>query len=140
MKTVLAHGVFDFLHIGHIEHLREAKAFGDFLIVSVVPDEFVVKDKRPMIFDEATRVTMLSSIRYVDKVLLCKAPGPQRLISELRPDFYVRGQDYVEKEMPESALLARLGIAVRFTESNHPRTTDILSKIYTLCRDHPEFT
>ena len=36
MKTVLCHGVFDLLHFGHTEHLRKARLFGDYMIVSVV--------------------------------------------------------------------------------------------------------
>ena len=42
-KIVHCHGVFDLLHIGHIKHFEEAKTFGDILIVTVTPDEFVNK-------------------------------------------------------------------------------------------------
>ena len=44
-KIVHCHGVFDLLHIGHIKHFNEAKSFGDVLVVSITPDEFV--DKGP---------------------------------------------------------------------------------------------
>ena len=42
-KVVHCHGVFDLLHIGHIKHFQEAKAFGDVLIVTITPDEYVNK-------------------------------------------------------------------------------------------------
>ena len=42
-KIVLCHGVFDLVHIGHIEHFQEAKNYADILIVSVTSDKFVNK-------------------------------------------------------------------------------------------------
>ena len=39
-KTVLCHGVFDLLHIGHIYYLEEAKKNGEILIVSLTSDKF----------------------------------------------------------------------------------------------------
>ena len=43
VRTVLAHGCFDLLHLGHIRHLQEAKKLGDRLVVSVTADKFVNK-------------------------------------------------------------------------------------------------
>ena len=42
-KIVHCHGVFDLLHIGHIKHFEEARSFGDALVVTITPDEFVNK-------------------------------------------------------------------------------------------------
>ena len=39
-KVVLCHGVFDVLHIGHINHFKSAKKKGEILIVSVTPEYF----------------------------------------------------------------------------------------------------
>ena len=45
-KVVHCHGVFDLLHIGHIKHFEEARSFGDVLVVTITPDEFVrLEDK-----------------------------------------------------------------------------------------------
>lgn len=133
MKTVLAHGVFDLLHVGHVAHLMNARKYGDYLVVSVVPDRFITK-QRPIIYDETDRVALLSALRCVDKVLLCNAKGPESVIEELRPDIYVRGHAYTNQWMPESALLQRLNIPVRYTEESSPHTTDIIKKIIDLCR------
>ena len=127
MSTVLVHGVFDLLHEGHLEHLEKAKKFASILIVSVVSDKYVVKGKP--IYKERTRVRLLKALRCVDEVILCRAPGPQKIIAAIRPDYYVRGSDYRGKEMPESGLLRKLGIAVRYTKSIPPRTGDIIRKI-----------
>ena len=129
MKTVLCHGVFDLLTPGHIQHLRAAKSLGDVLVVSVVPDEFVNKPHRPMIYDETTRALMLQSLRCVDRVILCGGPGPEKVIEELRPNIYVRGQDYLGKKMPESFLLEKYGIEVRYNNFNYPRVTEVIERI-----------
>lgn len=124
---VLCHGVFDLLHFGHIEHLRKAKLFGDRLVVSVLADEFVTKNKP--IYSQDERCDLLHSIKWVDEVILCNASGPQKILADLMPDVYVRGADYQDKEMPESALLANLRIPVRYTTSCPPRTSEIIERI-----------
>lgn len=128
MKVVLCHGVFDLLHFGHTEHLRKAKLFGDYLVVSVVADKYLAKGSSP-IYNQDERLDLLHALRNVDEVILCNAIGPEKIISELRPAVYVRGADYVEKEMPESALLRQLGIPIRYTTSCPPRTSEIIARI-----------
>ena len=129
VKVVLCHGVFDLLHVGHIVHFREAKEFGDRVVVSVVADEYVWKPQRPLVYGENERIVLLNACRYVDEVILCDAPGPERIIAELRPDVYVRGPDYVGKTMPEDGVLRRLGIPTKYTASSFPRTTEIIERI-----------
>ena len=127
MKVVLCHGVFDLLHVGHLEHLKQARAMGDFLLVSVVPDQHVTKGTP--IYDEKARVALLTALRCVDNAVLCDGPGPEQLIRLFRPNLYVRGSDYEGKTMPESALLEELGISLRYTKSTPPRTTEVIAKI-----------
>ena len=134
MRTVLCHGVFDLLHYGHIHHFQEAREFGDRLVVSVVADEFLTKTKRPMINDEVDRLAHVAALRSVDDVILCQAPGPEGIIASLKPDVYVRGADYIGRRMPESDLLEQLGIAVRYTPSSFPRTTDRIEQIVAAWR------
>ena len=130
MKTVLCHGVFDLLHWGHAEHLRKAALFGDYLVVSVVADKFLSKGKA--IYPQDERLDLLHALRTVDEVILCNAPGPEQIIQDVRPAVYVRGADYVGKVMPESALLKRLGIPVRYTTSCPPRTSEIITRVLTI--------
>lgn len=135
MKIVLAHGVFDLLHFGHIEHLRKARLFGDYLVVSVVADKFIFKGnmifRQKTIYSQDERLGLLRALRCVDEVILCNAPGPEQIIKELRPAVYVRGADYVDKEMPESELLKRLGIPTKYTTSCPPRTSEIITRVLT---------
>ena len=127
MKIVLAHGVFDLLHVGHLEHLKQAKWMGDRLIVSVLADKYAMK--RKPIYSQEDRLKLVQALRFVDEVVLCDAPGPQAILRARKPDIYARGSDYRWKPMPESALLKRLGIKVRYTRSVPPRTSDVIAAI-----------
>lgn len=93
-KIGLTHGVFDLLHIGHIEYFRAAKKICDKLIVSVTRDKFVNKgDNRPA-FPISDRVKMLKSIKYVDEVIVSNFPSAVKLIKKIKPHFYIKGKDY----------------------------------------------
>jgi cytidyltransferase-like protein len=129
MKVILCHGIFDLLHLGHVEHFRQASYYGDRLVVSVLADDFLPDYKKPSIYKEADRMGMVAAIRYVDQAILCKAPGPQEILATLKPDIYIRGSDYEGKEMPESQLLRELGIEVKYTKSLPIRTGDIIKRL-----------
>ena len=65
-KVILSHGVFDVLHIGHINHFISAKKNGDVLIVSVTPDKYVNKGPNRPIFNIKQRISFLSNINSID--------------------------------------------------------------------------
>jgi rfaE bifunctional protein nucleotidyltransferase chain/domain len=130
VRVVLAHGVFDLLHLGHIRHLEVAKSFGDRLVVSVVPDKYV--SKRAPLYNENERVAMLKALRCVSNAMLCEGPGPEKLIARVAPAIYVRGGDYAGQRMPEEVLLEQLGIPVICTESFPHRTSEIIERIKCL--------
>ena len=93
-KIVLCHGVFDLVHIGHLNYFESAKTYGDILVVSVTSDEFVNKGpKRP--FNKAnSRLRMLESLDIIDYVFLNDKKTSVNVIEILKPDFYVKGPDY----------------------------------------------
>ena len=79
-KVGLTHGVFDLLHIGHVEYFRAAKKICDKLIVSVTTDKFVNKgDNRPA-FSIRDRVKMLKSIKYIDEVIVSNYSSAVKVI------------------------------------------------------------
>src|SRR5579862_3688030 len=67
-KIVLCHGVFDLLHVGHIRHLRAAKAFGDILVVTITDDAYVNKGPDRPAFPSELRAEFLASLEFVDHV------------------------------------------------------------------------
>tara|TARA_B100001564_G_C20615957_1_gene659911 strand:+ start:125 stop:1498 length:1374 start_codon:yes stop_codon:yes gene_type:complete len=100
-KIVFTNGCFDILHKGHISLLKEAKSFGDILVVGLNSDKSVKinkGDKRPF-NDETARIEVLSAISYVDYILLFEQETPIELIKELKPDVLVKGADYELNEV-----------------------------------------
>lgn len=71
MKKVLVGGCFDFIHFGHISFLKQAKTYGDSLVVALESDENVKRAKgetRP-IHSQDKRKIMLESLSFVDEVI-----------------------------------------------------------------------
>jgi len=109
-RVVFTNGCFDVLHPGHVEHLAEAKALGDVLVVGLNSDSSVQRLKgagRPLVA-EADRAAMLAALRSVDAVTLFDEDTPLELISTLLPDVLVKGGDYdlngiVGREVVEKA-------------------------------------
>lgn len=98
MKTIVfTAGCFDGgLHQGHIKLLREAKALGDFLMVSINRDAYVARKGpgRP-VFTEAQRAQSLYATGLVDEVLF-HDDSPLMWINLFHPSVIVVGDDYDE--------------------------------------------
>ena len=63
-------GVFDMFHIGHLNILKRAKMYCDYLIVGVSSDKLVRKEKnKTPVINQDERIEIVESIRYVDKVV-----------------------------------------------------------------------
>lgn len=69
-KIVITSGFFNPIHSGHINLFREAKKFGDILIVIVNNDEQVRLKGNINFMQEQERVEIIKAIRYVDDVFL----------------------------------------------------------------------
>jgi len=93
-KIVHCHGVFDLLHVGHIKHFKEAKTFGDILVISITPDEFVNKGPGRPAFSTSLRLESLSELESVDYVVANKWPTAEEIIKIIEPDIYCKGPDY----------------------------------------------
>ncbi|MBQ6253243.1 MAG: adenylyltransferase/cytidyltransferase family protein [Bacteroidales bacterium] len=93
MRKVLTVGVFDLLHIGHVELFRRAKALGDYLIVAVQDDEWILKFKpdAQTVNNTAERCYMVKVIKYVDEVVVYK--DIQSIVKEVDFDVLVTGPD-----------------------------------------------
>jgi rfaE bifunctional protein nucleotidyltransferase chain/domain len=98
-KLVQAHGTFDLLHIGHVRHLEAAKEQGDVLIVTLTADAFVNKGPGRPVFPEELRAEMLASLAHVDWVAINHGADAVSAIDLIRPDVYIKGQDYQHPEV-----------------------------------------
>src|SRR3989337_3918408 len=93
---VFTNGCFDILHVGHVRYLKSARALGDTLIVGLNSDASVKRikgDKRPIV-PEGERAEVLSSLRFVDYVVLFDEPDPYNTIAAIKPDILVKGGDW----------------------------------------------
>ena len=69
MRKVITYGTFDLLHTGHINILRRAKEYGDYLIVAISSDEFNALKGKKAYYSFEQRKLILEAIRYVDEVI-----------------------------------------------------------------------
>ena len=99
MRRVITYGTFDLLHYGHINLLRRAKQYGDYLIVALSTDEFNWKEKqKKSFFSFEQRKQLLESIRYVDLVIPEENWEQKRSdIKEYHIDTFVMGDDWKGK-------------------------------------------
>ena len=100
MNIVWVNGCFDLLHFGHLELLKFAKSKGDLLYVGIDSDARIRRRKghsRP-IQHETTRLEILSSLEYVDKVMIYDTDYQlECLIEDFAPKTMVLGSDYEHK-------------------------------------------
>ena len=99
MKRVITYGTFDLLHYGHINLLRRAKAYGDYLIVALSTDEFNWNEKhKKCYFSYEKRKSLLEAIRYVDLVIPEENWEQKRTdVKEYHVDTFVMGDDWKGK-------------------------------------------
>lgn len=96
-KIVFTNGVFDLLHLGHVDYLSKAKDLGDVLIVGVNSDKsakMLGKGENRPITDQNSRATIMASLHFVDAVVLFDEETPYELIKTVQPDVLVKGSDY----------------------------------------------
>lgn len=122
MNTVLAHGCFDLLHLGHIRHLQEARKLGDRLVVSITGDEYVNKGHGRPIFNAQQRAEALLALNCVDEVIVNAAPDAVSAIKRIQPSVFVKGIDYATREsdaglLRERAAVEAVGGRLIFTET-----------------------
>jgi len=93
-QIVLCHGVFDLVHPGHLQHLVQAKSFGNVLVVSITADKYVNKGPNRPYFNEDQRASFLAALEIVDFVFVVNSDSALPAIDAVKPDFYVKGPDY----------------------------------------------
>lgn len=131
-KIVFTNGCFDLIHPGHIRYLKEAKKFGDILVVGLNSDSSVKKLKgslRP-IMSEAARAEVLASLEPVDYVVIFSELTPEKIIGEIKPDVHVKGGDYREEELFERDKVKSYGGKVVIVkEFGNFSTSNLLKKL-----------
>jgi rfaE bifunctional protein kinase chain/domain/rfaE bifunctional protein nucleotidyltransferase chain/domain len=141
-KIVLCHGVFDLFHIGHLNHINEAKTLGDILIVSVTTDKYVNKGPDRPFFTTKQRLDLLSSIKNIDYVIQSNSPSGVEIINKIKPNIYFKGPDYLNHNDDFTGLIKKELHAVEknngkiaYSTSQTFSSSSLLNKIIDFSED-----
>ncbi|NOZ83020.1 MAG: FAD synthase [Euryarchaeota archaeon] len=137
MAVVLAGGVFDLLHPGHVYFLSRARALGDALAVVVARDARVRERKRLPVVPEQQRVEMLRALKPVD-VALVGGEDMREVIELVRPEVIALGPDQRHAEEEIQEMCRALGLECRvvrldkYTACPLPSTRSIIERVLEL--------
>ena len=131
--VVFTNGVFDVLHRGHVTYLAQARALGASLVVGLNSDASARRlgkgPDRPL-NAEADRAILLAALESVSLVTWFDEDTPVALLTELKPQIYVKGGDYDVATLPETrAMQARGGRALALPFVDGYSTTALVKKI-----------
>jgi FAD synthetase len=95
MVRVMAVGVFDLLHAGHLHYVEQAKSLGDELIVVVAHDDTVRKQKHEPVTNQELRRRMVEGLKPVDKAIVGNPPSEPifDILNIVKPDIIALGYD-----------------------------------------------
>ncbi len=125
-KVVLAHGVFDLLHLGHVRHLEAARYEGEVLIVSVTEDAHVNKGPGRPVFPSLMRAEMLASLSIVDWIVINDAPTAVPVLKTIEPNVYIKGSEYRHADDDITGMIAKEQEAVEASGGRIVFTDDIV--------------
>jgi rfaE bifunctional protein nucleotidyltransferase chain/domain len=131
--VVFTNGVFDVLHRGHVTYLAQARALGASLVVALNTDASARRlgkgPDRPL-NSETDRAAVMASLESVSLVTWFDEDTPVQLLSELRPQVYVKGGDYDMRKLAETVLVEGYGgraVAIPFVDGYS--TTRLVERI-----------
>lgn len=135
MIRVMATGVFDILHMGHIHYLKESKKLGDELLVVVARDSTASKRGKVPIFDENTRVKIVSELKVVDVAILGHEGDIFKTVVENKPDIITLGYDqkfdesYIEQKCKELGLRTKVVRVSKYNSNTYESSSSIRKKL-----------
>ena len=136
-KTIVhCHGCFDLMHPGHIKYFQAAKTMGDVLLVTISPDRFVDKGPDRPVFNEDLRAESIAALECVDYVAINKWPTAEETLRLIRPDIYVKGQEFENMEdktgkiQKEVEVIKEIGAEIRFTHEIVFSSTKLLNQYF----------
>ena len=129
---VLANGLFDLLHVGHVRYLEAARARGERLLVALNSDASARRLKgpdRPYVPLEE-RMEIVAALGCVDWAIGFEEPSVEALLREIRPAIHAKGTDYTVESVPERAVARELGIeTVVVGDPKDHATSDLIRRV-----------
>lgn len=120
MKKVCVSGGFDPVHIGHLRMFEDAKKLGDYLIVIVNNDNWLVSKKGYHFMQESDRKEIIQAFRCVNEVVITSHREDSTDMSvcdellKIKPDIFANGGDRKSDNIPEYKLCIENGIHMEF--------------------------
>ena len=120
-KIVLAGGVFDIIHPGHIHTLNAAKALGGVLVVAIATDKTAEKmKKRSPLHNQELRRELVSCLSMVDKAIVGHEDDIFQTVKEVKPNIIVLGYDQIHQEKFISDGCKRINLNVEIVRLETP--------------------
>ena len=120
-KIILAGGVFDIIHPGHIHTLNAAKALGGVLVVAIATDKTAKKmKKRSPLHTQELRRELVSCLSMVDKAIVGHEDDIFQTVKEVKPNIIVLGYDQVHQEKFISDGCKRINLNVEIVRLESP--------------------
>ncbi|WP_268541624.1 FAD synthase [Candidatus Nitrosotenuis cloacae] len=130
LRVVLAGGVFDIIHPGHIHTLNAAKALGDVLVVVVATDNTAIKmKKRKPLHSETLRQELINHLSMVDVCLVGNEGDIFKTVELVKPDIIALGYDQVHQEKFITDGCRKIDLDVRVARLQSPIPEFSSSKI-----------
>ena len=126
LRIVLAGGVFDIIHPGHIHTLNAAKLLGDVLVVVVATDNTAVKmKKRTPIHSQEQRQELVNSLEVVDLCLIGQEDDIFKTVNHVKPQIIALGYDQIHQEryITEGCKKIKLNAKVARLQSPMPESS-----------------
>ncbi len=134
MVRVMASGVFDLLHTGHLHYLEEAKKMGDELIVVVATDKTVRQKKHTPITPQNMRRELVAALKPVDRAVIGNDDDPLVIVEEIQPDIIALGYDQsfqgLQEKLRQRGLKAKIVQCAQYSGHDLNGTRKIIRKIY----------
>jgi FAD synthetase len=112
---VLAGGVFNIVHPGHILFLKKAKALGDYLVVVIANDKTANRTKAYHVTNQEERKRNIERLGVADKVVIGDERDFMKVVRDEKPQIIALGYDQRADERKLAALLAEEGITCKIT-------------------------
>ena len=125
---VMATGVFDLLHPGHVYFLSEARKLGDELVVVVARDRTARRLKHEPYVPEHIRRQMVEALKPVDRAVLGSTTDIYETVVAERPNLIALGYDQVWNESEVEAECARRGVPVKVVRIGRAPHDDLATR------------
>ena len=141
MTRVMATGVFDILHLGHIHFLKESKKLGDELVVVVARDSTAGKRGKTPVFNESARLQMVKELKPVDRAVLGHQGDIYSTVEDIKPDIITLGYDQsfdpdeITRKCSEIGLHVKVVRISRYSNSSYKGSSEIKEKLLQIIED-----